>query len=210
MRLLAFDQVSLGYNNKNILKNISFNLPSPSITLICGANGAGKSTLAKGILDLIPNSQGKISRFFKNPAYVPQQHQIDSIFPLTLNKLIQSGIKPTLRSIHSTKELKNKIKAILEQVGLSEKGNLLVREASSGQLQRALIARSLIQEPDFIVMDEPFCNLDSQGEKNIEQIIFNLYESQKISLCIIDHPHNSSNQFYSNKLIVENQKVVLQ
>jgi ABC-type Mn2+/Zn2+ transport system ATPase subunit len=115
---------------------------------------------------------------------------LDNQYPLTVADLIADGELVSLRkywSKRSREEKKEKVAELLKVTGLSGAGNLPLREASGGQLQRALIARALIKNPDFILLDEPFSNLDSTGKTIILEIISKLWETKKTSFFLIDH-----------------------
>ena len=188
--MISIQDAEIGYPQKRLLHAVNLEFHQGEMLLLEGANGSGKTTLAKVLLGTLKPLKGSLCNHFTTTAYVPQRSMLDSQYPLTVSDLIADGDLISLRKYWSKKsreEKEEKVAELLKVTGLSGTGNLPIREASGGQLQRALIARALIKKPNFILLDEPFSNLDSTGKTIILEIISNLWKTEKTSFFLIDH-----------------------
>ncbi len=205
--IVRLDHVSVGYHFQPILEQVSFALPKGCICLIQGPNASGKTTLAKLMLGLLRPLSGQKIISYHQPAYVPQQNPMDLQYPLTLRELIGMGRKPSIffRGKARKKEEKEKIEEYIQLVDLKGSEDLLFREASGGQLQRALIARSFLSSPDFMILDEPFSHLDGMGKKKISSFLRKKNETEGISFCLIDHINIVDKGFYTHLIEISKQ-----
>lgn len=211
-KIIAFEKASIGYPGKVLIPEASFSLPMGTFCRLYGPNGAGKTTLARTILGLLSLRGGQMESHFKRKAYVPQQSRLDRQFPMTLYQLTETGIRKGLRDTFRKKsriENAKKIQEVLRRAGLSGKEKLLLKEASGGQLQRALIARSLVSAPDFVILDEPFSNLDSVGKEEVWNWLRELHQERNTSIIVIDHHETGSLGGYTHSLEVDDGHVVL-
>ena len=196
--MITFKNVTLGYAGKNILSGLNFSIPDSTICLISGANGSGKSTLAKGILRLISPASGEIVSPYKKLGYAPQTFSLNLNYPITLFDLLRGGYKP--RNLFETvfarvksktdrqkKEDSVKIQKLISLFELEVASHLLLREASAGQLQKTLIARALVNDPELLILDEPFANLDDRSLNQIIKILQKKNREINSTICIIDH-----------------------
>lgn len=193
-----------GFERKIVLDSVNLEIARGSIYFIRGSNGSGKTTLAMTILGLLPLLGGSKSNGFGQPAYVPQRLQLDNRYPISLARLAAMGFKKTaLLQKFSPRFRRQRNAAMIEAlaaVGLQGNEQLLVREASGGQLQRSLIARALLSQPDFVLMDEPFTNLDLAGKNMLSRLIREQNQKQGLSFCIIDHDGHFSRQKENSNL----------
>ncbi len=191
MKKLTLHKADLGYNSTTVLRDISVTINEGDIFLIEGANGSGKTTLAKALLGLLPLKKGNRKTGFQRMAYIPQQSILDRQYPLTLKNLVAMGLPGyhRLRNLLSPSMHRNDrilIDGVMERVGLSGKKENLFSEVSGGELQRALAARALISSPDFILLDEPFANIDRYGRDDLKLLLLQEHD-ENITLVIIDH-----------------------
>lgn len=195
------------------LKNISFRLDGPTITGIIGPNGAGKSTLLKSMLNIIPHS-GEVtfvgtekSEAHQKIAYVEQKSAVDFTFPITVKEFVSLGTYPQVGLFRRLKPKHwQKVATALEQVGLSEFSKRQISELSGGQFQRILIARCLVQESDYIFLDEPFVGIDSISEEIIVKILQELKDQGKMILVV--HHDLSKVENYFDQLILLNRELI--
>ncbi len=172
---LSFKKVTIAYKNSLALENISLDFFKGTLTAILGPNGGGKSTLLKSILGLVPLQSGEIKKFsskYKDIAYLPQQTEIDRTFPLTVNDVIAFGAcqaKGFFKEINQ--ETNVSIQKALEKVGLKEAGSRSLHTLSGGQFQRVLFARTMLQDAQIILLDEPFAAVDRYTIEDLIQII---------------------------------------
>ena len=205
--ILEFKQAFIGYRSRIILRDITFSLPKGSFCLIRGGNGSGKTTLGKAILGIMACLSGKIHTSFRQPGYVPQRVLFDLQYPLTLYDLVAMGKKNRLFAMGGSDE--KHVMESLATVGLTKKKDLLLREASGGELQRALVARAFLSSPDMVVLDEPFSNLDSSGLRDMVVLLKEKNQNGSLTICLIDHHSTDLDSWYTHILKVGSQKVTL-
>ncbi|MCB0272283.1 MAG: ABC transporter ATP-binding protein [Bdellovibrionales bacterium] len=171
-----------------ILHDVSFFVPENSLCGLVGPNGAGKTTIIKSILDFVHPESGEISfygssiddpRVKAKIGYLPEQayyyeYLTGEEFLLFYADLF--GLKQ--------KEKRERIVKLLAQVGLTHAKDRKLRNYSKGMLQRIGIAQSLINDPAFVILDEPMTGLDPIGRKDIRDIIFNLkVQGKTVLIC---------------------------
>ncbi|BDE09699.1 manganese ABC transporter ATP-binding protein [Lactococcus cremoris] len=211
--MIKIEHLNVFYSENKALTDVQLKLESGGIIGMIGPNGAGKSTLIKAILNIIPYSgkvliEGKESKnFLKNIAYVEQKSNIDLTFPITVKECVSLGTYTGLKLFQKvgSKEWLRVAQA-LEKVNLSEYANRQIGELSGGQFQRVLLARCLVQEADYIFLDEPFVGIDSVSEKIIMDILQDLKEQGKLILIV--HHDLSKVKVYFDELIILNREII--
>lgn len=214
--LIKCQNVSVRYSQEvKALDQVSFRLEGPTITGIIGPNGAGKSTLLKAILNIIPSS-GKslidgspsISRL-KNIAYVEQKSAIDYTFPITVSECVSLGTYPRVGLFHRLgRDEWHEVHDALEAVGLEKMAKRQISELSGGQFQRILIARCLVQDADFIFLDEPFVGIDSVSEEIIMGILRQLKQTGK-TILIVHHDLNKVRHYFDQVLLLNRELIAV-
>ncbi|MDM7653397.1 metal ABC transporter ATP-binding protein [Lactococcus cremoris] len=211
--MIKIEHLNVFYSENKALTDVQLKLESGGIIGMIGPNGTGKSTLIKAILNIIPYSgkvliEGKESKnFLKNIAYVEQKSNIDLTFPITVKECVSLGTYTGLKLFQKvgSKEWLRVAQA-LEKVNLSEYANRQIGELSGGQFQRVLLARCLVQEADYIFLDEPFVGIDSVSEKIIMDILQDLKEQGKLILIV--HHDLSKVKVYFDELIILNKEII--
>ena len=173
--LLSASGLTLGYYSKAILADISFCLASGEVLAVVGHNGSGKSTLIKTILGNMPPLAGQLDWNLKAPisiAHLGQQTEFDSRFPIRVWDLASMGAWPTLGFLGRVdKQCQSRIDAALERAGIAEIADRPLHQLSAGQLQRALFARTIVQDAQLILLDEPFTAVDQATEAELLKLI---------------------------------------
>lgn len=212
--MIDTQNLSVSYNgNVKALDNISLQIKGPAIVGIIGPNGAGKSTLMKAMLNLLDYS-GQVTvdqkdgrRLGHTIAYVEQRSMIDYNFPITVKECVSLGTYTRLGLFrHVGKKEYDQVNQLLEQVGLAGFGNRPIKSLSGGQFQRMLVARCLIQESDYIFLDEPFVGIDSVSEKIIIDLLKDLKKAGKTILIV--HHDLSKVEHYFDELVVLNKELI--
>ena len=203
--LIEINNLSFKYENNIILDNVSFNITQNENIGILGRNGGGKSTLIKLILGFLKPASGTIKYNIdrKKTGYLPQIREFDSTFPISVYDLVISGLTDR-KNLFRKFNLQEKKSAsdIMEEFGISELKDKLINEVSGGQLQRALIARALISNPELIILDEPESFLD----KKFESELYNKLKTLKNStVVIISHELDEIYKHINSVLLVEKE-----
>ena len=211
--MIRIENLSVSYKETLALKDISLALHGPTITGIIGPNGAGKSTLLKGMLGIIPH-QGQaflddkeVKKSLHRIAYVEQKINIDYNFPIKVKECVSLGLFPSIplfRSLNA-KHWK-KVQEALEIVDLADYAERQISQLSGGQFQRVLIARCLVQEADYILLDEPFVGIDSVSEEIIMNTLRDLKKAGK-TVLIVHHDLSKVSHYFDQVLLV-NREVI--
>lgn len=207
--MITIDNLSVFYQQKPALLNVSLNFREGRATGIIGPNGAGKSTLMKSMLNLVNYDQGRIlldnkplSGFKKKIAYVAQRSSIDLTFPITVFEVVLLGTYPSLPYFHSPKaQEKQRAAAALAAVEMSAFKDRQISELSGGQLQRIFIARALAQEADIYLMDEPFAGIDMSSEQVIIKIL-NELRAQGKTIIVVHHDLHKVSEYFDDAVLL--------
>ncbi len=211
--MIRIENLSVSYKETLALKDISLALHGPTITGIIGPNGAGKSTLLKGMLGIIPH-QGQaflddkeVKKSLHRIAYVEQKINIDYNFPIKVKECVSLGLFPSIPLFRSLKAKHwKKVQEALEIVGLADYAERQISQLSGGQFQRVLIARCLVQEADYILLDEPFVGIDSVSEEIIMNTLRDLKKAGKTVLIV--HHDLSKVPHYFDQVLLVNREVI--
>ena len=211
--MIRIENLSVSYKETLALKDISLVLQGPTITGIIGPNGAGKSTLIKSMLGIIPHEghtfidDKEMKKSLKKVAYVEQKIHIDYNFPIKVKECVSLGLYPSIPLFHTLKASHwKKVAEALEIVGLSDYAERQISQLSGGQFQRVLIARCLVQEADYILLDEPFVGIDSISEEIIMNTLRDLKKSGKTILIV--HHDLSKVPLYFDQVLLLNKEVI--
>lgn len=187
--VIKIENAVFGYRGKPVLSINDLSIRKGDFLGIVGANGSGKSTLIKTIIGLLKPLGGKIrkeraARF----GYVMQRQLLDTSYPVTVKDIIlmgRYGRVGILRRIQ--KEDYKKVDEAIHLAGISGLENKRCSEISGGQLQRVLIARTLVSEPDVLFLDEPTNDLDIKGESEILGLIKGIWKKLGITVVMVSH-----------------------
>ena len=211
--MIRLDHVTVAYSQERpALHDISLTIEEGKIVGIIGPNGAGKSTLMKAILGLI-DSKGQIAQcdgdedLHGRIAYVEQRSQIDIHFPMTVKECVSLGIYPKVGLFRRLgKKEWQEVEKVLDTVGLLDLQERPITDLSGGQFQRMLLARCLVQDLDYLFLDEPFVGIDSVSEQMMVHLLKDLSKNGKT--IVIVHHDLSKVEEYFDQLILLNTKLV--
>lgn len=191
MAQLTCENVSLGYDNKTILSNLSFSVNSGDYLCIVGENGSGKSTLMRTMLGLQKPMSGEISLgdgLKKGEiGYLPQQTDVQKNFPASVKEIILSGCQARagLRPFYNNQEKEMAANA-MKKMRIEEFSKRCYRELSGGQQQRVLLARALCATQKILLLDEPVSGLDPKVTAEMYELISGL-NKEGITIIMISH-----------------------
>ncbi|MCR4615740.1 MAG: ABC transporter ATP-binding protein [Clostridiales bacterium] len=192
MSLLTCQDLSLGYDGREIVRGLNFTIGPGDYLCIVGENGSGKSTLMKTILGLQAPIDGKVlTGDGLKPTeigYLPQQTVVQKDFPASVWEIVLSGCgnRMGLRPFY-TKEEKQLARENIEKMGLTQLTKQCYRELSGGQQQRVLLARALCATRKMLLLDEPVSGLDPKVTAEMYDLIESLNKSDGITVIMISH-----------------------
>ena len=176
--LISAKNVSVLKNQKSILENIDIQINKKDFITIIGPNGAGKTMLLKCLMGFYKPTSGMIERKEKlKIGYMPQSINVINTMPITVKGFITVKKKYDDVSLHK----------VITEVNLGEIVNKQLSVLSGGEMQRVLLARSLLNNPDLLILDEPAQNLDISGQLNFYKLIQEIYSKRDISILMISH-----------------------
>ena len=190
--MLKFDNVSFQYDVEDfsIIDHLSFDVQDGEFVSVIGASGCGKSTIFRLVNKLLLPASGEIlvdgESIEKKRNYCGYMPQQDLLFPwrtVRENLLLPMEI----RGGYSKTEMREKADAALESVGLKDWGDKTPKELSGGMRQRAALIRTLVLEPDILLLDEPFSALDYQTRLEVSDDIFRIIKEQEKTALLVTH-----------------------
>ena len=199
MALLSCEHLCLGYQGREILHELNFEVNPGDYLCIVGENGSGKSTLMRTILGLQPALSGTI-RFGdglkqSEIGYLPQQTPVQRDFPASVWEILLSGCQSRnpLKPFYSKEEKALAMKN-LERMGIGGLAKRCYRELSGGQQQRVLLARALCATRKCLLLDEPVSGLDPRVTEQMYQLIQALHR-EGITILMISHDLSAALQY---------------
>jgi zinc/manganese transport system ATP-binding protein len=199
--IVLLKQVNTIYEGEKIpvIQDVNLTIHQNDFVAIIGPNGAGKTTLLETINGILPYTSGlgfvfgkQISKYKneirKHVGYVIQNFELDSRAPFLCKDIVMSGRsgKIGLFRFPSRKDWEIVWKS-MGLVGMIDYANRAVGKLSGGEFQKILLARALSQEPDLILLDEPFSNLDFSARKQIETLLNRIHEKHETTIIMVSH-----------------------
>ena len=217
--IIQFENISLAYGNRLILDNINFSINEGQIFGMLGPNGVGKSTIFNLITGLINPGSGKIkiagedatnypvylrTKKFK-VGYVPQYGGFFNDLTLLDN------LKAISEIVIQNKNYRNeKINYLISKFELDNLKDIKAKFLSGGQKKKLVIALSLLSDPKVLLLDECFAALDVLTIKMLQEIIVNLQNENRITICICDHQARDLLACVDVAMILSNGKIIAQ
>lgn len=192
MAQLICQNVSLGYDGKEIINNLDFAINAGDYLCIIGENGSGKTTLMKTLLGLHSLMKGDIQmgdELSKNEiGYLPQQTVVQKDFPASVEEIVLSGCQGRcgFRPFYN-KQDKEHARSNMERMNILSLKNRCYRELSGGQQQRVLLARALCATKKMLLLDEPVSGLDPKAMLEMYDLISDLNKKDGITIIMISH-----------------------
>jgi zinc transport system ATP-binding protein len=187
--VVALRDVVFAYDREPILDHVTLEIGRQDFLAVVGPNGGGKTTLLKVILGLLRPQRGRVERRTTRRSglgYVPQFATFDRDFPLRVADVVRMGrlaVRGPLRRYDESD--RQAVVAALERLGLTHVAHTAIGELSGGQLQRALIARALVGEPEMLLLDEPLASVDAEFREVLVDTLADLHRTMPI--VVITH-----------------------
>ena len=213
--MLSIQNINKKIKDKNIVDNISFEVPSGCISGLLGPNGAGKTTTFYIIAGLIKADKGNIFLADENVSnfamhirsklgikYLPQEPSIFQNLSVYENLLGLAEL-----SFKTKEDIENYITKSIDEFNLSEILNHKGRQLSGGQRRKVEIARTLAANPKIILLDEPFAGIDPIAIDEIKQVLIKL-KNKNISILITDHNVREALEICDHAIVINNGSII--
>lgn len=207
---LKVENVSKYFDNKLVVDNISFEINEPGVFGLLGTNGAGKTTTIRMILGIIKKDKGEITwngkavdRKNVNFGYLPEERGIypkSKIFDQLLYFAELKGMK--------VQEASEEIKDWMERLKIDEYQNMTAEKLSKGNQQKVQFITAILNNPELIVLDEPFSGLDPVNTELLKEVIIELVKKGKY-IIMSSHQMTSIEEFCKDVVIINKGKTVL-
>lgn len=186
--------VSLG--GRRVLRDVSLRIDPGQLVALIGPNGAGKTTLVRSLLGLVPVDAGEIRllgerdlrKALPRVGYVPQRLALDSGLALSVREFLALRRARTRNWFwRRRRDIDRELPPIVEELGVTSLLDKTVCTLSGGQLQRLLIAFSLLDDPELLFLDEATEGVDAPGERTFYEIISDIHRAHRFTVVLVSH-----------------------
>jgi lipopolysaccharide export system ATP-binding protein len=214
--LLVAEDLEKSYSARKVVDKVSFHIQSGEIVALLGPNGAGKTTCFDIVVGLVKPDSGNVllgteritnlkihQRAFKGLGYLTQEASAFRQLSVRDNLALVLEVQG-----YSAAERKSRTKEILEEFNIFHLKDAMAISLSGGERRRLEIARVLVTDPKFILLDEPFTGIDPVAIIDIQEIIRNLCKKRNIGLLITDHNPLATLSITDRAYIIQDGKIV--
>ncbi|HLS08985.1 metal ABC transporter ATP-binding protein [Lentibacillus sp.] len=196
--IVSMKNIDYAYERKNVLNDINLEIPRGAFMGLLGPNGGGKTTLIKVILGLLKPDNGNV-RLFGQPirrfkdwsriGFVSQKaNTFNKGFPATVYEVVAMGLTAKIGYLKLlTAKHKKKVLKTIDQVGMRNYAYENIGRLSGGQQQRVFIARSLVSDPELLILDEPTVGVDQENVQKFFELLHQLNDDHNITLLLVTH-----------------------
>ncbi len=216
MTVIELQDVSFGYGSGQVLSDISVTIDKPELVCILGPNGVGKTTLVKCINKLLKPASGRVLLDGRDVAsmslpdvacemaYVP--NTVSNVFSMTVAEAVLMGRHPHAGWTTSPEDL-DIVEDALKAMSLEDLSDRDIRELSQGQLQRAMIARGMVQESKVLILDEPTSNLDVRYQMEVMRLLRQYARENGVIVLMVCHDLNITAAYADRVLLMSGGRI---
>ncbi|MNF39390.1 Zinc import ATP-binding protein ZnuC [compost metagenome] len=176
--LIRLSGIGVSFRGQNVLQDVQLSVKPGEIVTLIGPNGAGKTTLVRAVLGLLKPDSGSVWRKPKlRIGYMPQKLHVDATLPLSVLRFLR--LVPGVDRARA--------QAALAEVGAGQVLDSPLQSISGGELQRVLLARALLREPQLLVLDEPVQGVDVSGQAELYRLITQLRDRHGCGVLMVSH-----------------------
>lgn len=215
--MLTVASISFGYTKKKtVLDNFTFTLKEGEHLCVMGESGCGKSTLLKAIYGLLNLKKGEIY-WKENQVLGPKFNLVPGMdlfkyvaqdFDLMPYISVAENIKKFLSRFYP-EESEARTQELLDVIEMTSFANTKVKNLSGGQKQRVAIARALANEPELLLLDEPFGQIDNFKKNSLRRKLFTYLKEKNIACIVATHDKNDALSFADSLLIIRNNRILV-
>lgn len=207
--IISIRNMTAGYDGKPTITDVNMYICEQEFVGIVGPNGGGKTTLLKAMLKLIKPMKGSVDYDRQlNIGYLPQYNAADKQFPISVRDTVMSGLNGELGVFGRVNDRHiARLNDTLQRFMLTDLAQRPLRALSGGQLQRVLIARAMISNPDVLVLDEPHTYVDKDFGEEIDKMLVD--ESRRRTIVMVSHNLEYVKEFASKMVLVDKTVTLL-
>ena len=194
--VIEVNQVHVHLGGQHVLRGVDLKVPAGELVALIGPNGSGKTTLLRALVDLQKISSGSIKLFgnssFRNVSsrigYVPQRFNLERSFVLSVREFLALRLRKTRHWFwQSNAKIDLIIRSAFAEIGVESLLDRPLAQLSGGQLQRVMIAFSLLVKPDLLLLDEPTAGVDAPGELSFYDLISEIQARHQLTVVLVSH-----------------------
>ncbi len=211
--ILDISRLSVRYEGREALENVTFHLHVGERVAVVGPNGAGKSTLFKVVAGVLSPAEGEVRVYGSGPgghvciAYLPQRSHVDWQFPVSVGDVVMMGRIAKLGLFGWPRKRDwDFVHAALETVGVADLEKRQIGQLSGGQQQRMFIARALAQEAELMLMDEPLTGLDTPSQEGLLALLGEL-QRKGVTVMVATHDLDQAARYFDRILLLNHRMV---
>ena len=217
--VIELRDVSFAYDGDQVLSNLNVSVKQRDFAGLIGANGAGKTTLLRMIVGLLKPVSGDI-RLFGEPirqfrdwdriGYVPQKHGLNPQFPASVREVVLSGLYTRKRWLKRlTAADHRKADEAMLALGIEQLADKRIGQLSGGQQQRVFLARAIINNPELLILDEPFTGVDEATQTSFFHILKHMHQHHNITILMVSHELQMMRDYLGHDPLKINQRLSL-
>jgi manganese/iron transport system ATP-binding protein len=223
MKSVIIENASVIRGNKLILEDISFSVKPGECIGIYGSNGAGKTTLLtlingllfckKGrvIIDNIVLSQKTVRQIRIITGYVPQNFEVDPRIPILSKTVVLSSCYGRMGLFRfPDQSMLEKAYGLMKKLDVENVFNRPFGQVSGGERQKIMIARAMMQEPEILLLDEPFSSVSHTSKEKIIEIIKNWHKEKGLTIFLVSHEKDTIEKLCSRVFHIDNGRITSQ
>ncbi len=204
---LTASGLTVRFGSKTAIEDITFEIPRGRSVAVLGPNGAGKSTLFAAAVGLVRPSAGRIEAATDRVALVPQRLDLEPGFPVTTRDVVRMGRYGDLGPLDRFRDEDHRLVAeSIERLGIEDVADERFGVLSGGERQRALLAQAAAQNPELLLLDEPFSGVDAAAANRVSELI-DTWRSEGRSVLVATHDLRSAARDYDLVLAVNRRLV---
>lgn len=214
--MLKVNDIAFAYSeDKPLLKNINFSLNKGEHLCVMGESGCGKSTLLKVVYGLLDLHEGSIY-WNEDQVLGPASHLIPGMknfkyvaqdFDLMPYTTVSDNISKFLSRIYH-EESKARTDELLDVIEMASFAEVKVKTLSGGQQQRVAIARALAKEPELLLLDEPFGQIDNFKKRSLRRMLFSYLKEKNIACIVATHDAEDALSFADKMIVIQNNQII--
>ncbi|MBM4306511.1 MAG: metal ABC transporter ATP-binding protein [Deltaproteobacteria bacterium] len=216
--VVSVRNLSFQYNSEEVLADVSFEIGKGDYVGLVGPNGSGKTTLIRNLFGLLRPSAGTVSLFGRSLVEFHEWHKVGYLsqkfmasyhhFPATVKEVVSMGLLSTKRfpkRMGSPDDAA--VEKALARMDILDLKSRLIYELSGGQQQRVFIARTIVNEPELLILDEPTAAIDPETRERFFNILRDLHHQNQTTIILVTHDIGSVGT-YASKMMYVDKRVI--